>query len=111
MTEKQALKKMNVMVEIHYSSIPKAAKKWLKLFKVERVNLVFLNKIIENAKLKDEFENAQLRLFKEKFNGTLDLLKDVCKSESKKIGDGAISMHEIEQMIKALKDGFKSGQK
>jgi len=94
------------MVLSHYEKIYTSIKHVAKEFSVKRVPLNFVDTIIAKAKTKTESKDKDIIAYFKQINKTLDTLKDLCKKQSKIIGDDCVSLNEIRKMITALKDGF-----
>lgn len=93
-----------------YENIKVESRKMIKLLKVDRLPMVTLEEIVNRGKLKDKFPDATLEDFRNKFNASLDKFLEVAQMNSNNVGDGAISMFEIETLMDAMKEGFAEGQ-
>ena len=91
----------------HYDRIMNSIIEIAKHYSVERVPLNMVNEVINRAKINSHTKEKKIQVFNKKFNQTLNILKKVCKEESKRtIGDNKISLNEFQQMIQILKSSF-----
>lgn len=111
MNQRQIRKKTRKMVNDHYDHMIKLIKKTAKEYSVERVPLVFVNQIIDKAKLKEKFDIVELEAFRLKFNELNDLLKKECKKLGKTTNDNCITVFHFANYVNILREAFDKGQR
>lgn len=98
------------MIFDHYDKIVSSAETISKSWEIKRIPLKILNELINKAKLPLTSDDKFVLKYQTKHNETLDLLKTVCKTESKRVGDNKLSIDQLKIMIGALKEGFEIEQ-
>lgn len=110
MSEKRANRKVKRMVFNALDKIVDGAKSICKSWEIKRIPLGVLNEIIDKGKFPLTTKNKFVLNHERTFNKTLILLKKVCKTESKRVGDGKLAISQLKTMIDALKESFETEQ-
>lgn len=110
MSQRKFKKQARKQVLNNYELIYQTARLFTKKFKVDRIPLTTMYALIDKGRLKDESNDKDFKPIMDNFNKSLTMLKSAMKQNSDIIGDKAISLGEIKEMIITLKDGFVRGQ-
>lgn len=93
----------------HYEKIAISCSDIAKQFAVERIPVRLVDEVLVRAKVRPTSKDKTVITYLNRFNKTIDTFKEVVHKQSEVIGDEKISIHEIRQMVDALKESFLKG--